>query len=319
MSGKSPDSDIEFVRQIEKMLGMPNYLLPLSAAQAQMREFFEGMTAAALLEVVWCWALARFQRDHDDSGSSLIRARSRRQAEWDYEVFNNKYSHKTGRDGPADTAIVWDATKTDTDWSAVYPIVFQSGNHSPRTASTQSFGKPIGLRALDGDADYLLKEQRTIVMVDWPVGQDVTVLHRWDLDIDKKLQDLCSAPKLYELLTDSKCPANHIELLGTTRRLTKQEIENDVLAVGSKFRIDSGLRPGIYLIKADQMKNVSVATNNRGLLAGKKDVESWLKGAEDKRRFVPMPMWWGSVASRTPPDLFLPQILDFNSTVPLMM
>ena len=88
--------------------------------------------------------------------------------------------------------------------------------------------------------------------------------------------------------------------------------EAHLLDVG-EFEVESGVRPGIYLFAKEQMVDVPIEPNNRGLLVARPTIEQWMRNAQEEQMFVPLPVWWGGMMKAPLPNLFLPQMEQFES------
>ena len=88
--------------------------------------------------------------------------------------------------------------------------------------------------------------------------------------------------------------------------------EASLLSPGTVFHIETGVRPGLYLIPQQWMVEVPVTRNNRAVLVSSAQVKSWLVKGSQTGFFIPLPVWWGMVAQHFVPDLFSPQQQDFD-------
>lgn len=299
------------------MLKDERFHFPLAAAQSQYRDHYPGMTSAALLEVVFEDTLSQYFRTRRP-GTHFGTA-PKNEPDWDYFFEDKKFGHKVGKKGTEVISVLWDATATARTWTAPNSIIFHAGGFSPNTTLKGTCGRSVfNLKSLgrepSKDGERKLVSGRTVLLVAWGLGSRVEILKIFHIKNEQPFASAFDPVFIHDLLVPSLrqgVPANHFEVLEITGGLTKME-EAHLLEVG-EFEVESGVRPGIYLFAKEQMVDVPIEPNNRGLLVAKPTIEKWMRNAQEEQMFVPLPVWWGGMMKAPLPNLFLPQMEQFES------
>ncbi len=308
-----------FCSSISEMLADKRFHFPLAAAQTQYRANYPGMTSAALLEVIFEDALENF---FNSRRPNLTFSRApKSEKNWDYEFEGIRFGHKVGKDGHTNIAVLWDATVEVSTWTVPNPIMFHSGGYGSRSGLSAHLEElNFKTKDLGMDEEMLLPADSQILLVEWGQGSKVTVLERWSVESEIKVSDFFDPLRIQESLIphiQNGTPANHFEILQVSKTFGKNRkellaSEASLLSPGTVFHIETGVRPGLYLIPQQWMVEVPVTRNNRAVLVSTAQVKSWLEKGSQTGFFIPLPVWWGIVAQHFVPDLFSPQQQDFD-------
>ncbi|MBO3100919.1 hypothetical protein [Cellulomonas fengjieae] len=295
----------EFATTVNAMLGDPEWLLPIVAAQPQYRGTYYGLTAAALLEDLWYDAMSNWVARVEPSVSLVKTPRGEPGAKGDYIVNKLPYSHKSGA-GAQQTGVHWDALvaaqATTGTWTSTVPVAYVASGYSPLTGDwtpgSTATGKPGRFRAVwprpeSGDA-----RGKVPALVEWDPTGGATVLVVWSAwpSFEKVW------PSLAERVA-AGVPANHLELLWVP---AKGIVDGDLGTLAWRGR------PGVYIFPSDLLTDVPTGSNNRATVLSKETLHGLMASAAELGLWTPMPMWFAAYAPPRPPDLYLSQRGEFD-------
>jgi len=321
------ESVSQVVKVITELHGNANYHFPLAAAFQQFRTHYYQMTASELLEDVYADTLQHYIKKHD-SNTSFKRA-NRGEKEWDYEIGDTKVSHKTIKE-VEDVAVFWDPTRVLEEWTAEYPIVLVltgtknmradlNGKKAPlrpvRDPKSQSISKG---KIIQKANDSVVKAGKSLLLVNWPHGnQELEVLKKWECDEDTNLSELLPFGDIWKKINEhfqNGGSANDVELVQVTTSNLKKMSEEQTLIPLSEFDDNKPLvRSGVYVINPSDLQGVKLKMGNRGNLIPAKRLQKSLVETAAAGNFTPLPTWFGLFMQDRPPNLYLPQLADFES------
>jgi hypothetical protein len=321
MSLDATSNSRNWFQPIAAMLARPDYAFPVAAAQTQFRERFYGLNAAALLEDVFVDALENFTKKHQP-GTSVIRP-SRGEKAFDYTIEGTSISHKVGM-GAIEIAVLWDATRTISSWSATHPIAYHLTDAKMRSRAVAVLHDDgshtetdVRARALH---DRIPKETarnavRRALVTQWNSGDGVArVLAEYSVPpTATTLAKVVPFDALWQSTMNAidahDSPANAVDVI-LVRAPTAAKMP--ATPPGTHLQIDPGLRSGIYALPVSWMTDVSLIKNNRAQLIPRQTVALWLGEAMRMRRFTPLPTWIAPYLASRPPSLYLAQVQAFN-------
>lgn len=310
--------EAEFIAAVQTMLGRPDYLIPLAAAERQFRDHYYGLNSAALLEDLFFDALGNFLRQTRPD-IDLTRPPTGQKG-WDYSFEGLHISHKVSQ-RLGQIAALWDATKRGiTHWSFLEPIVYVLGQNSPSTSVLASIqeGPPFKCRALaDLGKPYAL-DGRALLIVRWaPGGGQPELLEVVVPEPDATAKEVLPFSRIWRHLARhvaSGGAANDIDVLVTSRQ-PNAALTTSLKSIAQPAEIDLSvnLRGGVYLLPRDLLQNLQVTTNNRAVLIPQKTVEACLHQAALRGFYAPLPVWYWVYAEERPPDMYSAQRIEYET------
>lgn len=296
---------------LREMLGLPQYLFPLAAAQRQYRLHYYGLSSAALLEDLFHDALANYLAQYRPE--IQFERPDRGQKGWDYCFAGMPVSHKVGLK-PQPIAALWDATVKADRWSFESPVVYVCAGYSPATGTiTSPSGASRRIRAVSGAPEEEIKSGSRLWLVRWPDTGAAEVVWSRQATTTTTVGELASFDALWPAVAShlrQGFPANELELFRSTSR------DPDALGVAAQdpagWRIEFELRSGVYFFPRASLQDVPVTSNNRALLISGDTVRSKMIEAAGAGACVPMPLWFALYAATRPPDLFLSQQAEYE-------
>lgn len=298
--------ETEFAELFTNMLGDPEWLLPIVAAQPQYRGTYYALTAAALLEDLWFDALANWVARTDPTLSTEKTKRGALGARGDYRIAAEPFSHKSGN-GPQTTGVHWDALvaaqKGTGKWTSLTPILYVGsgyGNVTGEWVSSLSAGA-TGKKNCRSVWPEPTKPPpgRVPALVRWEPSGAAEILTLWD-----------SWPGFEQvwtsiaLATATGTPANHLEVLWVQSKSGPVEGETGQL-------LWTG-RPGVFLFPKALLKDVPTSSNNRATTIEQTTILGLMASAAHLGLWTPLPMWHAAYAPPRPPDLYLAQRAEFD-------
>jgi hypothetical protein len=309
------NEELGVLRLVRRMMARTEYLLPIVAAERQLRDFYYRLNAAALLEDLFHDAVTNYVKQTEPT-VSFLRADAGSKG-WDYEIAGVKIAHKTFSGG--NIAAIWDATVLDKEWNFEAAMLIVVAAYKPVTIETQVDSVPVklsplsvrfpGRRALKKSSARKTPEGQAL-LVHWhathPTG---TVLYRGSIHSEQTSpwKSLPFEEVWRGLSGRGDRHANECEVLVTQGG---REVPDGCPELELRF---SGRRPGVYLIPKATLQNVPVKANNRGLLVHADLVQAWLDDAKRAQLFVPMPLWYQAYAEDRPPDLYSVQRAEYDA------
>jgi hypothetical protein len=299
------------------MLARPDFLLPLAAAERQFRDHYYGLNSAALLEDLFFDALGNFLRQ--TRPETALDRPSPGQKGWDYSFDGLRISHKVSQRADV-IAAIWDATKRDVQtWSFDDPIVYVLGGNTPATSLQVELetGEVVAARAIaDLKAPYATKG-RTLLIVDWPAGgRQPRILEVIPTSKHDNVSGVLPFDQVWRHVAPHVAaghPANSIDVLLTSKALPPMLLEQLGEECPIPCGVSVGARSGVYLFARELLQNLTVSSNNRGILIPKPTVVGLLAQAELTGLFAPLPLWYWAYAEERPPDLYSIQRAEYDA------
>lgn len=320
----SPEPVGHFVDRVRELLGRPDYLLPIAAAQRQFRSDNYQMGSASLLEDLFFDALGTFVLENEPNQRF-----SRREGRepWDYEFFGLKLSHKenntpgftaywepgnpgpngAGRvpkaptyDFPHPVVLVFSGVKGDLSWTS--PDLPPGPNGKPRTGQLQLLGAQLVASREPWHGRLLVASHD---------GNRLTVTHVWSEDEREDLNFLDLWPEMggRDLLSRDiwidRSYKGERGLLDHSGGRLPQEVRLDLAG--------EPLLPGVYVITSEQLRAAPLEANNKAHYVTTAFAESVMEQARTEGRFVPMPLWFAAFADTTPPNLYSVQRRQYEA------
>jgi hypothetical protein len=102
--------------------------------------------------------------------------------------------------------------------------------------------------------------------------------------------------------------ANSVDIFITTK-----PVAGDLpIRVGESVDMSWETQPGVYIFDKENLQDIEVKKNNRGVLLPTKRTLELCKEAANQNLFVFMPTWYVSYAVDRPADLYLAQKQEFD-------
>lgn len=286
------------------MLADPAFCFPIAAAQVQYRDRYYGMSAASLLEDLFFDSLVYFTRQ---KMPPLIPQRPPRgEKGYDYEIGGQRISHKVGKRATP-IAVLWDATRRITRWSATAPIVYHSFDATGRQRTISGGNEAVTGKTITGPGQAIPTGAK-IVVVRWHANGTAERLSTLEFTDTETLRGAAQFWRLWSLLGDGSHPANEIELLAVNGKAAAKA----GLDSASHLVVSSETRPGMYFLDTDLLQDVELTANNRGQLIPAVTVETAMEAARNSGRFAPLPTWFSIFSQEHPPSLYLAQKTQFD-------
>ena len=300
----TPSDDAPWQLAIRSMLADPAFCFPIAAAQVQYRDRYYGMSAASLLEDLFFDSLVYFTRQ---KMPGLVPERPPRgEKGYDYEIGGQKISHKVGKRATT-IAVLWDATKKITRWSATAPIIYHSFDAQGRQRTLTAGNESIIGKTITGPAQTI-PEGSKILVVRWHADGTAERLSTLDFAGEDSLRGVSQFWQFWTLLGDGTHPANEVELLVVNGiRAAKSGLDSV-----DRMTISSETRPGMYFLDPDLLQDVELTSNNRAQLVPAATVEKAMDAARVSGRFVSLPTWFSLFSLAHPPSLYLAQKTQFD-------
>jgi len=290
---------------IRSMLADPEFCFPIASAQVQYRDRYYGMSAAALLEDLFFDSVFFYTKKN---APDLIPHRPPRgEKGYDYEMGGERISHKVGKRATP-IAVLWDATRHISTWTAPNPLIYHSFDAEGRRRSA-SFGKhEFSVHALSGVNDTK-QISRTALVVRWQSAGDAEVLQMFEVSELKMVREMMSFTSVWSVIRGvENIPANEIDILLANSR----DVEDAGITVGAQVHVSAETRPGIYLLDPEVLRDIELTRNNRGQLIPARTVNSVMDEAIASGRFLPLPTWFSIYAADQPPSLYVAQKSQFD-------
>lgn len=295
-----------YVETLSRMLGDPEWLLPIVAAQPQYRRTYYPLTAAALLEDLWYDALANWMARTEPEVVLEKTQRGEPGASGDYVVEGLPYSHKSGN-GPQTTGVHWDALVAQSDsgrpWTSSTAVTYVGSGYGNLTGEWVPVGSSPTARRNCRSAwtvpETVPPRGRVLALVVWRPDGTAEVLEKWDDWPDFSTVWGVLAPRVA-----AGIPANHLELLWVTI--------NGGPNVGDQGSLAWSGRPGVFVFPRDLLQALPTAGNNRATTLEKATVLGLMQSTARLGLWAPMPMWFAAYALPRPPDLYLAQRGEFD-------
>jgi len=305
-----------FVAAVRGMLARPDYLIPLAAAERQFRDHYYGLNSAALLEDLFYDALGNYVRQ--TSPQIKLERPPPGQKGWDYLFDGLKLSHKVSQKADV-IAAIWDATKQGiATWSFDEPIVYVLGGNTPNgvdvTLPDGEIVKANSVAALDSSYPT---NGRTVLVVSWPAdGRQPLLVDIVPTDPGDAVPEVLAFSRVWDHVAAHVAAggsANEIDVLVTRKRLDPLQVALLEDQLNEPCDLAAGFRAGVYLLARDTLQDLTVTSNNRGILIPKATVSGLLAAARRADNFVPMPLWYWMFAQKRPPDMYFAQRAEYDS------
>lgn len=304
-SGKAVDTYIKTLRDLHSRW---EFHLPLVEAQFQFRQRYYGLASAQLLEDLFLDGLTVFVQQFAPDLEFTKPPRGMK--EYDYIFAGERISHKVSKAGAVEIAVLWDATKKLSSWSANDTIALETAFYAKKSIQATHAITSEEIKLLTVHHDEVFREGDQIVLVKWH-NEDINIVKTWEAAKSGRIRDILEFKDVWQELA-GKVP--HLDPIN--------EFELFVFRPKSQTRLENGdhlwisewaLRPGTYVFPPSMFINVKVKSNNKAQLIPKNIVTSRMIDCLKMGNFVPSTAWYSCFSSAEPPNLFLAQRQEFDA------
>jgi hypothetical protein len=312
----------ELVNFFESMLSRQEFLIPIVAASYQYPNHYYGMTSAALLEDLFVDASSNyrnmyrpdidFSRPSEEIQNDL--GNSKGEKGWDYRFQGEHFSHKVGQK-VQDIALIWDATiqlPPNGKMSYESSMVFVLSNYRAKKCTLiGSSGVSLEVTAAKWFREEPLVKDQVIIIAErlstkeWKMIELIKLTSA-SFTISQALDFQTLWSKIIGYWKDGD--ANSVDIFITTK-----PVAGDLpIRVGESVDMSWETQPGVYIFDKENLQDIEVKKNNRGVLLPTKRTLELCKEAANQNLFVFMPTWYVSYAVDRPADLYLAQKQEFD-------
>ena len=315
-----PSEIIEF---FNGMLSKREFFIPLTAAQYQFPHHYYGLTSAALLEDLFVDAAINYQKiDRRDVALSRPERKTadditdaKGEKGWDYKFQDQHFSHKVGKD-VSGIALLWDPTfnlPEDMTYSYPSPIVFVLAQYKGKNGKIHTAQSKVDITPVAHFRSQLLKKNQSVLIcrrdqeTNWTILSSQIVSHD-----DTSLYEILPLEKLWEEMLDAWSSGSDVNQVDVFVTKSRKDMRGLNFSKGDQVKIEFVALPGVYLFPKEELQNVIVEKNNRGVLLPKGKVLELVERAATTDDFAFLPNWYTAYAGPRNVDLYQVQRAEYD-------